>query len=104
MPGRQDDRGMLVTLDQDAALVVGRKVHRTDHPVTTPLTQPALRDVQQRTTDLGIVLALEPPKQTPVIVLELVEVAIHVRADPADRASVTISEEVLRLGVLEKRI
>ena len=90
--------------DQDADLVVGREVHRADHPVAPALAQPSLGGVQQRTRRLGVVLALKPAKQAPLVVLELVEVPIDVGADTTDRPPVAIGEEVLRLGVLEERV
>ena len=43
VPGREDDRRALVALDQQAALVVGREVHRADHPVAAALAQPRPR-------------------------------------------------------------
>jgi hypothetical protein len=95
---------MLVALDQHAALVVGREVHRADHPVAPALAQPALGGAEQRRGGLGVVLALEPAEQAPVVALELVEVAIDVGADPPDGAPVAPGEEVLGLGVLEERV
>jgi hypothetical protein len=46
LPWTEHDRGMLVTLDQQAALVVGREVHRTDNPIPSALAQPGLGGVQ----------------------------------------------------------
>jgi hypothetical protein len=95
---------MLVTLDQQTALVVGREVHRADHPVAPALAQPTLRGVQQRTGSLGVVLTLEPAEQAPLVVLEAVEVPIDVRADPPDCPAIAPGEEVLRFGVLEEGV
>ena len=92
---------MLVAGDQHADLVVGREVHRADHPVPAALAQPAHRGIQQRARRLGIVLALEPPEQTPSVALKLVEVLIDVRADTPDRPPLAIGKEILRLRVLE---
>ena len=53
---------------------------------------------------LGVVLALEEAEQAPVVALELVEVAVDVGGDAADRLAVAPGEEVLGLGVLEERV
>jgi hypothetical protein len=53
---------------------------------------------------LGIVLALKPPEQAPLVAMKLVEVLIDVRADASHRLPVAIGEEILRLRVLEKRV
>lgn len=90
--------------DQHADLVVGREVHRADHPVATALAQPSLRGVQQRTRRFRVVLALEPPKQTPLVVLEFVEVPIDMGADATDRPPIAVGEEVLSFSVLEEGI
>ena len=52
--------------------------------------------VQQRARRLGIVLALEPPEQPPLVALKLVEVLIDVRADAPNRLPGAIGEEILR--------
>ena len=101
MPRAQDDRTVLVTGDEQPDLIVGREVRRTDHAITTPLAQPPPGRVKQSARRLGIVLALKPPEQAPVVVLELVEVVIDVGTDPSHRPSVAVGQEVLGAGVLE---
>ncbi len=91
-----------MTLDQQAAFMVGGEVERAEHAVTLALAQPALGGVQQRGGGGGIALALEEAEQAPAVVLELVQSVIDVRGDPPDGLSVTPGEEILRLGVLEE--
>ena len=79
-------------------------VHRAEHPVAATLAQPAPGGLQQRARCLGVILALKPPEHAPLVVLEAVEVLVDMRADPPDRLPVAVSEEILRLGVLEKRV
>ena len=104
MPGAEDDRRALVAFDQQAALVVGREVHRADHAVAPARAQPLLGGVQQRARGLGVVLALKPAEQPPLVVLKLVEVVVDVRADPPNHSPVAVGQEELGLGVLEERV
>jgi hypothetical protein len=104
VPALEDQRLALVALDQQAALVVGREVHRADHAVAAPVAQPVPRGVEQGRGRLGIVLALEEPEQAPVVALELVEVMVDVGADPPDRLPVAQRQEELGLRVVEERI
>jgi hypothetical protein len=104
VPVREDDRRALVALDQQAALVVGREVHRTDHPVAAAFAQPGLRRAKQCVRRLARVLAFEEAEHPPAVVLELVEAVVDVRGDAPDRLAVAPGEEVLGLGVLEERV
>ena len=104
VPALEDHRRAVVALDEQAALVVGREVHRADHPVAAALAQPRRGGLEQRAGDLRVVLALEEAEQPPVVALELVEVAVDVGADPAHELSVPPGQEVLGLGVLEERV
>jgi hypothetical protein len=101
MPVLEDLRSQLVTGDEQPALVVGREVERADHVIAAALAQPGEGGVEQRLRDRGVVLGLEEPELTPVVVLELVEPLIDLGADPPDDPAVTAGEEVLGLGVLE---
>ena len=103
-PVREDDRRALEALDEHAALVVHREVHRADHAVAPARAQPALGGGQQRRGGLRVVLALEEAEQAPGVVLELVEDAVDLRGDAPDRAAVAPGEEVLGLAVLEERV
>ena len=95
----------LVALDQQAALVVGREVHRADHAVAPALAQPVSRGLEQRPRPTsGSSSALEEAEQAPVVALELVEVVVDVGADPAHGLAVAPGQEELDVGVLEERV
>ena len=102
MPGLADHRLALEALDQHAALVVHREVHRADHPVAAALAQPALGGVEERGRHLRVVLELEEPEHAPRVRVEVVERGVDLRADPARHPPVAAREEELRLAVLEE--
>jgi hypothetical protein len=66
--------------------------------------QPGLGRIEQRLRRLLVVLALEEAEEASVVALELVQHAIDLRGDAADRAPVAPGEEVLGLAVLEPRV
>ena len=73
VPGLADHRLALESLDQDAALVVHREVHRADHAVAATLAEPGRRGVEERPRHLGVVLELEEAEHAPGVVVEVVE-------------------------------
>ena len=103
MPRLADHRLELEALDQHAALVVHREVHRADHPVAPALAQPAGGRVEQRPHHLDVVLQLEEAEHAPGVPLVLVEGAVDLGADAAHHAPVAPGQEELRLAVLEER-
>ena len=88
MPGLLDHRRAVEALDQHAALVVHREVHRPDHPVTAALAQPGLGGAQQRLEHLAVVDELEEAEHAPARAVELVEGEVDLRSDPADDLAV----------------
>ena len=68
------------------------------------LPEPTLGRVEQRARHLGVVLALEEAEQPPVVLLEVVQVAIDMRADPAHRLPVAPGQEQLHVRVAEERV
>ena len=104
VPGLEDQRGDVVALDQQAALVVGREVHRADHPLAASLAQPAGRCVEQRVRGLGVVLALEEAEHAVLAALEVVPALVGLGRDPPDDLAVAPGHEVLGLGVVEERV
>ena len=86
MPVGEDRRQQVVAVDQHSAFVVGGEVHRAHHPVTAARAEPSLRGgPAARCAASDVVLALEEAEHPPVVLLELVEVAVDVRGDAADR-------------------
>ena len=65
MPALEDQGLSLVALDEQAALVVGREVHRADHPVSAALTEPSLGGLEQRARRLRVVVDLEEAEEPP---------------------------------------
>ena len=104
VPALEDQRLALVALDQQAALVVGGEVHRARPCGRGRARAASPRPRRAARRPPRVVLALEEAEQPPVVVLELVEVAVDVGADPAHRLAVAPGEEVLGLGVLEERV
>src|SRR5205807_3500597 len=84
------------------ALVVRREIHWPDHAIAATFSQPRLSGREQRAGGFGIVLALEEPEYSPLVVLELVEVAVDVGGDPPHHATVPPGQEVLGLRVHEE--
>src|SRR4029079_9372254 len=72
MPRLGDHRVAVVSLDQDAALVVGGEVHRADHPLAPALAHPLLCCAEQGLEDLGVVLRLDEAELAVIPPLELV--------------------------------
>ena len=101
VPGLADHRRALVALDQHAALVVHREVHRAHHAVAAALAQPARGGVEQRRERLRVLLQLEEPEHAPGVVVELVEGDVDLRAHPTDDPPVAPGQEQLGLAVLE---
>ena len=95
VPGLLDHRLALVALDQHAALVVHREVHRADHPVAATLAQPGRGGVEERRRHLGVVLELEEAEVPPGVALVLVERAVDLGADPAHHPAVAAGQEQL---------
>ena len=103
MPCLADHRLELEALDQHAALVVHREVHRADHAVAPALGEPGGRRVEQRAHHLDVVLQLEEPEHAPGVALVLVERAVDLSADAAHHPPVATGEEQLGLAMLEER-
>src|SRR3954453_6157115 len=104
VPGLADHRLALEALDQHAALVVDREVHRPDHVVAPVRAQPAARRVQQRRQDVARVLELQEAEHPPAVALELVERVVVLRRDPPHDAPVAHGHEQLRIAVREERV
>src|SRR4029453_7629669 len=100
----EDHRPVLVSLDEDAALVVGGEVHRAEHPPAAPLAQPFRGGPEQRPGGGKGVLALEEPEHPVVAALELVPPLVDLSTYPPHRAPLALAQEALRLGVLEERV
>ena len=104
VPVGQHGGHQVIAVDQNPALVVGREVHRAHHAVAAAGAQPLLGGRQECVCHLGIVLALEEAEQPPLVMLELVEVAVDLRRDPTDGRLAPPGQEELDLGVLEEWI
>ena len=104
VPRLADHRLAVESLDQHAALVVHREVHRADHPVAAALAEPVRRRVEQGPRRLRVVLQLEEAEHPPGVVVEVVERGVDLGADPAHHAAVAARQEQLRLTVLEERV
>jgi hypothetical protein len=101
LPGLADHRLALEAIDENAALVVDREVHRADHAIAAVGRQPARRGVEQRRQDLGVVLELEEAEHAPAVAVEAVEGVVVLGGDPAHHAAVAQGQEQLRGAVLE---
>ena len=104
VPGLLDHRHAVEALDQHAALVVHREVHRADHVVAPARAQPLLGGVEQRRQDLGVVLELEEAEHPPAVAVVGVERVVVLGADAADDPPVAAGEEQLGVAVLEERV
>ena len=105
MPVLEDLRAQLVAVDEQAALVVEREVHRPDRVVAAgarAASSPAASSSARG--DLRVVLALEEAELPPVVLMDLVEARVDLGGDPADDPVAAASEEVLGVGVLEVRV
>ena len=104
VPRLEDHRGLVIALDQQPDLVVGREVHRAQHPLAPPLGEPGGGRVDQGAGDRGVILGLEEAEHAVVAALKLVPAAIEVGGDPPDHLALALAQEVLGLGVLEERV
>src|SRR4051794_6356315 len=101
MPRLEDVGVAVVSLDQQAALVVGREVHRADQAVASALADPGLSGAQQSFEDRRVVLGLDESELPVAAALELVPAAVDLCGDPPDGLAVSPGEEILGLSVLE---
>src|SRR3954470_6323153 len=104
LPRLLDHRLALEPVDQHARLVVHGEVERADHLAAVALAQPRLGGGHQSARCLVVVLALEEAEDAPVVALVLVEVAVDLSADPADRLVAPPGDEQLRVAVLEEGV
>jgi hypothetical protein len=99
-----DRRRRREAVDQGAAIVVGREVHRPAQRVLPARAHPFPGAVEQGRSRLEIVLALEEAEEADLVAVELVVRAVVDRRDAPDHAAVPEGEERLDLGVLEERV
>src|SRR5262245_58649237 len=104
VPRLPHHRLAVVALDQNAALVVHREVHRPEHPVAPAVAQPAGRRVQECLERLLVALDLEEAEHPRPALVEVVEGVVDLGARAADDAAVALGQEELRLGVLEEGV
>jgi hypothetical protein len=97
-------RGRVESRDQEAAVVVDRRIHGPAHHRQAPLCEPASGGGEQRVGHGLVVHGLEEPVETDAVaVLPNMGVVLD-RCDPAHRTPVAHGEERLQLGVLEERV
>src|SRR5437764_14432867 len=101
MPGLLDHRLVLEPLDQDAAFLVHRKIHRAHHPLATAFAEPGAGGIEQRAQHGFVVLELEEPEHPAAGSVVGVESVVDLGADPPHYATSVTREEVLRAPMLE---
>src|SRR3954467_11992399 len=104
LPRLLDHRLALEAVDQDARLVVHREVERPDDLAAVTLAQPPLGGRGEPAGGVVVVLALEEAEQPPVVPLVVVEVAVDLGADAADRLAAPPGDEQLGVTVVEERV
>ena len=105
MPGLLDHRLAVEALDQQAALVVHREVHRADHVVAPVRAQPRAAAASSSGGRMsGASSSSRKPNMPQRWPWKRVELVVVLGRDPAHDAPVALGQEQLRVAVREERV
>src|SRR5688572_22588078 len=99
---RQNRRGILEAIDEQAAEVVGRIIDRTHNLVPALPAEPVRRSVEQRTRNRLVVDRFEHSEATDIGLMERVIPRIVAGHDPADDLAVPPRQEKRRVAMFVK--
>ena len=103
MRHHEEGRGV-EPLDEQAALVIERGVHRPADRRHALGMKPILRRIEEAAGRLGIVVALEEAEEAPLLLVAVDVAGVHDRRDPADVHPISSGEKRPALRPLVERV